>query len=56
MFAYLSTLSKECRLGYFKAYKLYKGGCDSTVVKALRYKSEGRWFDCRWCNWDFSLT
>jgi len=22
----------------------------STVVKALCYKSEGRWFDSRWCN------
>jgi hypothetical protein len=22
----------------------------------LRYKSEGRWFDSRWCHWNFSLT
>jgi len=28
----------------------------STVVKALCYKSEGRWFDFRWCQWNFSLT
>ena len=28
----------------------------STVVKALRYKSEGCWFDFRWCQWNFSLT
>jgi hypothetical protein len=27
-----------------------------TVVKVLCYKSEGRWFDCRWCQWNFSLT
>ena len=27
-----------------------------TVVKVLRYKSEGRWFDSRWCHWNFSLT
>jgi hypothetical protein len=26
------------------------------VVKVLRYKSEGRWFDSRWCHWNFSLT
>jgi len=26
------------------------------VVKALRYKSEGRWFDPSWCHWNFSLT
>jgi len=28
----------------------------STVVKVLRYKSEGRWFDPRWCHWNFSST
>ena len=28
----------------------------STVVKALCYKSDGRWFDSRWCQWKFSLT
>jgi len=26
------------------------------LVEALRYKSEGRWFDSRWCHWNFSLT
>ena len=30
--------------------------CGGTVVKVLRYKSEGRWFDSRWCHWNFSLT
>ena len=25
----------------------------STVVKVLCYKSEGRWFDPRWCQWIF---
>jgi hypothetical protein len=24
-------------------------------VEALRYKSEGRGFDSRWCHWNFSL-
>jgi len=28
----------------------------STVIKALCYKSEGRWFDSRWSHWNFSLT
>jgi len=28
----------------------------STLVKVLRYKSEGRWLDSRWCHWSFSLT
>ena len=27
-----------------------------TVVKVLCYKSEGRWFHPRLCNWNFSLT
>ena len=27
-----------------------------TVVKALCYKSKGRWFDSRWCHWDFSVA
>ena len=26
------------------------------MVKALCYKSEGRWFDSRWCHWNLSLT
>ena len=29
---------------------------DSTVVKVLCYKSEGRWFDPNWCHWNFSLA
>ena len=33
-----------------------KGNRGSTLVKALRYKSEGRWFESRWCHWNFSLT
>jgi hypothetical protein len=28
----------------------------STVVKVLCYKSGVRWFDSRWCHWNFSLT
>jgi len=26
------------------------------LVEALRYKSEGRGFDSRWCQWNISLT
>ena len=32
------------------------GDRGGTVVKVLRYKSEGRWFDSRWCHWNFSLA
>jgi hypothetical protein len=24
-----------------------------TVIKVLRYKSEGRWFDSKWRHWNF---
>jgi hypothetical protein len=34
----------------------YVGDRGSTVVKVLRYKPEGRWFDPRLCHWNFSLT
>jgi hypothetical protein len=37
-------------------YYILIGDRGSTVVKVLRYKSEGRWFDPRWCHWNFSLT
>jgi hypothetical protein len=26
------------------------------LVEALRYKPEGRGYDSRWCQWNFSLT
>jgi hypothetical protein len=31
------------------------GDSGGTVVKVLCYKSEGRWFDSRWCHWNFPL-
>ena len=33
-----------------------KGHAVAQLVGALRYKSEGRGFDSRWCHWNFSLT
>ena len=35
---------------------LLLGGLWCTVVKVVHYKSEGCWFDSRWCHWNFSLT
>ena len=32
------------------------GDRGSTVVKVLCYKSEVRWFDPSWCQWNFSLA
>jgi hypothetical protein len=41
----------------FNTYVQKGGTADGgTVVKVLRYKSEGRWFDSRWYHWNFSLT
>jgi hypothetical protein len=37
-------------LVYFYFVHRVFGDRGSTVVKALRYKSEGRWFDSRWCH------
>ena len=34
-------------------YYSMKGDRGSTVVKLLRYKSEGRWFDSKRCHWYF---
>jgi len=31
------------------------GDRSNTVFRVLRYKSESRWFDSRWCHWNFSL-
>ena len=36
-------------------HNLYDSGDrGGTVVKVLFYKSEGRWFDSRWCHWNSS--
>ena len=35
---------------------IFKGHAVAQLVEALRYKSEGRVFDSRWCHWNFSLT
>jgi hypothetical protein len=44
-------------IGIWCSTNYYTGTADGgTVVKVLRYKSEGRWFDSRWCRWNFSLT
>ena len=32
------------------------GARGGVVVKALRYKSAGRGFESRWCQWNFSAT
>ena len=45
---------QPCSSAYIKFYCLRY--CGGSMVKVLRYKSEGRWFDSRWFHWKFSLT
>ena len=45
-----------CRLSYiYIITNLIWGHAVAQLVEALRYKSEGRWFDSRWCHWNFSF-
>ena len=46
---YLTTTEYQC------VWK-YKGTAVAQLAEALRYKSEGRGFNFRWCHWNFSLT
>ena len=32
------------------------GHAVTQLVEAPRYKSEGRWFDCRWCHSGHTMT
>jgi len=41
---------------YSQLYTYIRGHAVAQLVKALRYKPEGRGFDSRWCLWNFSLT
>ena len=50
------TYSFLCSKFNFQLPPFSYGDRGSTVVKVLLYKSEGRWFDTRWCHWNFSLT
>ena len=38
---------------YISSVCMSEGNRGSTVVKALCYKSEDRWFDPSWCQWIF---
>jgi hypothetical protein len=40
----------------FKFSSTDYGDRGSTVVKVLRYKSEGRWFDPRWCQFFIDIN
>ena len=52
----ITGLSHENRRKFLILSLMIYGDRGGTVVKVLCYKSEGRWFDPRWCPWNFSLT
>ena len=41
---------------YYIHLAILQGHAVAQLVEALRYKSEGRGFDSRWCQWNVSLT
>ena len=52
-----SVTVARCRASTNIALLPYElGAAVAQLVEALRYKSEGRGFDSRWCHWNFSLT
>ena len=56
MFKPCNTPTENLCLCYNYGSINFVGDHGGTVVKVLRYKSEGRWFNSRWCHWNFSLT
>ena len=46
----------EFYCGVFQSLPQMLGYAVIQLVEALRYKSEGRGFDSRWCHRNFSLT
>ena len=53
--SFVLSRTHDSRYRYFIC-TISVGDRGGTVVKALCYKSEGRWFNPRWCHWKFSLT
>jgi len=51
LFICLQSCEKVCLVTSF-----IRGHAVAQLVEALRYKSECRGFDSRWCYWNFSLT
>ena len=52
-----SVLCHQCSVLPFYSSTIDATGCAvAHLVEALRYKPEGRKFDFRWCQWNFSLT
>jgi hypothetical protein len=56
----ITTLNKKKKTGgtgdFYVGTILREGHAVAQLFEALRYKSEVRGFDSRWCHWKFSLT
>ena len=52
----LKNIRKQGLRSKMARIKCVWGQAVAQLVEALRYKSEGRGFDSRWCHWNFSLT
>jgi len=47
--AYISKIHIAATFAVVELQKIFQ-------TQVLFYKSEGRWFDPRWCHWNYSLT
>ena len=47
---------KRSFVSYLKSLLLVRNTWCAQLVETLRYKSEGRGFDSRWCHWNFSFA
>ena len=53
----VGSANGKCTELVLQRLEVWEGGTAvAQLVEALRYKSEGRGFDSRWCHWNFSLT
>ena len=50
------NVETRSNIHYKKIHCCDRGHAVAQLVEALRYKSEGRRFDSRWCHWNFSLA
>ena len=55
---FMFPLFLQLKLINVRSFVLEEGGGHvfRQLLEALRYKSEVRGFDSRWCHWNFSLT
>ena len=55
LFSFILTIVSVCLI-FSEILFIFSLYSVAQLVKALRYKSEGRGFSSQWCHWSFSLT